>query len=61
MALGGKARPTDQADPRTPEASAPSSAHRDESVRLQVRAHVQQVLRQVRQQQAASRPSSEKD
>lgn len=53
MALGGKSRLTEQAAPRTPEASAQSGADRDQTVRAQVRAHVRQILRQVRPQAAA--------
>jgi hypothetical protein len=57
MALGGKARPKEQAAPPTPDASAPQAGDRNETrasgdagneagTDAQVRAHVRQILKQ---------------
>lgn len=57
MALGGKARPKEQAAPLTPDASAPHGGNRNDArvpgeaghgaaTGAQVRAHVRQVLKQ---------------
>ncbi len=49
MSLGGKARPTEQNAPRTPDASAPHAGGRDDAgaqASARIRSHVRQVLLQ---------------
>ncbi len=50
MSLGGKARPTEQKAPRTPDASAPHAGGPDDAraqAGARIRSHVRQVLLQV--------------